>query len=101
MTAHNSPAIALYEGNARLWQDANLVEAPSIQFDRDRRSLVAQGTAAHPVSTVLVQENWCSLMEPSLMEPSLMKPSLTKPTLIKFSRLNRGQPTMIPGKLNP
>jgi lipopolysaccharide export system protein LptA len=56
MTAHNSPAIALYEGNARLWQDANIVEAPSIQFDRDHRFLLAQGTAAQPVSTVLVQE---------------------------------------------
>jgi lipopolysaccharide export system protein LptA len=55
MTAHNSPAVALYQGNARLWQDANIVEAPSIQFDRDRRSLVALGTAAQPVSTVLVQ----------------------------------------------
>ena len=56
MTAHNSPAIALYEGNARLWQDANIIEAPSIQFDRERRSLVAKGTTVHPVSTVLVQE---------------------------------------------
>ena len=56
MTAHNSPSIALYEGNARLWQDANIIEAPSIEFDRDHRSLVAQGTAAQPVSTVLVQE---------------------------------------------
>jgi lipopolysaccharide export system protein LptA len=56
MTAHNSPAVALYQGNARLWQDANIVEGPSIQFDRDRRFLVAQGTAAQPVSTVLVQE---------------------------------------------
>ena len=55
MTAHNSPAVAVYQGNARLWQDANIVVAPSIQFDRDRRSLVAQGTSAQPVSTVLVQ----------------------------------------------
>ena len=55
MTAHNSPAIALYQGNARLWQDANVIEAPSIQFDRTNRSLVAVGTAAQPVSTVLVQ----------------------------------------------
>jgi len=55
MTAHNSPAIALYQGNARLWQDANLIEAPSIQFDRDRRALVAEGTSAQPVSTILVQ----------------------------------------------
>ncbi|MGA9393455.1 MAG: LptA/OstA family protein [Candidatus Sulfotelmatobacter sp.] len=56
MTAHNSPAIALYEGNARLWQDANIIEAPSIEFDREHRSLVAQGNAAQPVSTVLIQE---------------------------------------------
>jgi lipopolysaccharide export system protein LptA len=55
MSAHNSPATALYQGNARLWQDANLVEAPSIQFDREDRSLVAEGSASQPVSTVLVQ----------------------------------------------
>ncbi len=55
MTAHNSTATALYQGKARLWQDANVIEAPSIQFDRNRRALLAQGTAAQPVSTVLVQ----------------------------------------------
>jgi lipopolysaccharide export system protein LptA len=55
MTAHNSTAIALYQGKARLWQDANVIEAPSIEFDRNRRSLVAQGSAAQSVSTVLVQ----------------------------------------------
>src|ERR1022692_4086790 len=71
MTAHNSPAVALYEGNARLWQDANIVEAPSIQFDRDRRSLVAQGTAAHPVSTVLVQEK---LVQPNKTQPNKPQP---------------------------
>jgi lipopolysaccharide export system protein LptA len=64
MTAHNSPASALYEGNARLWQDANLIQAPSIQFDRDQRSLVAQGTQAQPVSTVLVQGNAPSKKQP-------------------------------------
>ncbi len=55
MTAHGSTAIALYQGKARLWQDANVIEAPSIRFDRDRRSLVAQGTPAQSVSTVLVE----------------------------------------------
>jgi lipopolysaccharide export system protein LptA len=55
MTAHNSPAIATYTGNARLWQDANIVEAPTIEFDRDRRFLTATGNATQPVSTVLVQ----------------------------------------------
>lgn len=55
MAAHGSTSIALYQGNARLQQDANVISAPSIQFDRDRRSLVAQGTLRQPVSTVLVQ----------------------------------------------
>jgi lipopolysaccharide export system protein LptA len=70
MTAHHSPAIAVYTGDARLWQDANIVEAPSLQFDREHRSLVAEGAGqspattqavattrggAQPVSTVLVQ----------------------------------------------
>ena len=55
MTAHRTPAVALYTGDARLWQDANIVEAPSIQFDRDHRSVVAQESPGHPVSTVLVQ----------------------------------------------
>jgi lipopolysaccharide export system protein LptA len=55
MTARNAPGVALYTGNARLWQDANVIEAPSIQFDRDRRFVVAQGTRATPVLTTLVQ----------------------------------------------
>jgi lipopolysaccharide export system protein LptA len=64
MTAHNSPAAALYQGNARLWQDANIITAPSILFDRDRRFLIAQGTAAQPVSTVLVQTKLGDLSMP-------------------------------------
>jgi len=55
MLAHRSPAVADYTGNARLWQDANIVEAPSIRFDRDQRSVIAQGSASQTVSTVLVQ----------------------------------------------
>jgi lipopolysaccharide export system protein LptA len=75
MTSHNSPAIALYQGNARLWQDANIVEAPSIQFDRDRRSLVAQGTSAQPVSTVLVQ---AKLAQPDSIQPDHAKPNTAR-----------------------
>jgi len=55
MTAHSSPALALYTGDARLWQDANVIEAPSIEFDRNRRSVVARGSPSQSVSTVLVQ----------------------------------------------
>jgi lipopolysaccharide export system protein LptA len=55
MTAHRSPAIAVYTGNARLWQNANIVEAPTLQFDRDHRTLVAEATGTQSVKTVLVQ----------------------------------------------
>jgi lipopolysaccharide export system protein LptA len=61
MTVHGTSAIALYTSNARLWQDANIVEAQSIEFDRDHRSMVAAGPAtegsggSQSVSTVLVQ----------------------------------------------
>ena len=55
MAAHSSPAVALYTGDARLWQNANVIQAPSIEFDRNHRSVVAQGSPIQPVSTVLVQ----------------------------------------------
>jgi lipopolysaccharide export system protein LptA len=55
MVAHQNPAVATYTGNARLWQDANVVEAPSIEFDREHRTVVAHGGGATPVSTALVQ----------------------------------------------
>ena len=55
MTAHKSPGTSLYSGNARLWQDANIIEAPTIEFDRDRRFVTALGTPAQPVQTILVQ----------------------------------------------
>ncbi len=55
MTAHRSSAVAVYSGNARLWQNSNVVEAPTLQFDRDHRSLIAEGDASQPVKTILVQ----------------------------------------------
>jgi lipopolysaccharide export system protein LptA len=70
MTARRSSGIAVYSRNARLWQNANIVEAPIIEFDRDHRSLIAHGTpnvthdgapaesavtSAQPVATLLVQ----------------------------------------------
>ncbi|MFY9559895.1 MAG: LptA/OstA family protein [Terriglobales bacterium] len=55
VTARRAPALAVYSGSARLWQNANVVEATTIEFDREHRSLVAQGKIGQPVSTVLVQ----------------------------------------------
>jgi lipopolysaccharide export system protein LptA len=54
MTAHRDSASATYSGEVRLWQDANVVEAHNIEFDRERRSIVARGNG-RPVSTALVQ----------------------------------------------
>jgi lipopolysaccharide export system protein LptA len=54
MIVHRTTAVATYSGDARIWQDANVVQAPTLQFDREHRSVVAQGDG-QPVSTVLVQ----------------------------------------------
>ncbi|MGH9493375.1 MAG: LptA/OstA family protein, partial [Candidatus Sulfotelmatobacter sp.] len=55
MTARSNSGIALYSGKAMLWQDANVIQAPAITFDRDHRAVTAQGTAEQPVQTILVQ----------------------------------------------
>jgi lipopolysaccharide export system protein LptA len=54
MAVRKLPAVALYTGGARLWQDANLVSAPSIQFDKDERTILAASDSGAKVSTVLV-----------------------------------------------
>jgi lipopolysaccharide export system protein LptA len=55
MLAHRSSSTARYTGGARLWQGANIVQAPVITFDRDRHDVTAQGSPDHLVSTVFVQ----------------------------------------------
>jgi lipopolysaccharide export system protein LptA len=57
MTANKSAGVAVFSGKARLWQGANVIEAPRIEFDKDRRSLTAEGTnaATNQVQTAFVQ----------------------------------------------
>jgi lipopolysaccharide export system protein LptA len=57
MVFTRSTGIARYTGDARLWQGANIVEAPSINFDRDKRAMEAQSTANKAVTTILVQQD--------------------------------------------
>jgi lipopolysaccharide export system protein LptA len=64
MTAQRTSGVARYQGGARLWQDANIVEAPTIEFDRDHRSMLAQGTAQQPVTTVFVEQDKKGRMTP-------------------------------------
>ncbi len=102
MTAHNSPAVAIYQGHARLWQDANVIEAPSIEFHRDRRSLLAQGNAKQPVTTVLVQAKLGQPGKPPENSPAKKqrkaegkaeeKPADSSPVAITSARLAYSDP---------
>jgi lipopolysaccharide export system protein LptA len=60
----NANTSARYSGNARLWQEANLVAAPTIDFDRDKRTMVAQGNDQQRVSTVFVQQDKAGKVTP-------------------------------------
>jgi lipopolysaccharide export system protein LptA len=82
MTAHHSTAVATYSGNARLWQDVNVIEAPMIHFDRDHRSVIAEGTSASPAKTVLVQAE----KQPNAAIPS--GPGRSSPITITARRLS-------------
>ena len=53
--ANSATGIAKYT-KARLWQGANIVEAPNITFDRTHRTLQAQGSQAKQVASVFVQK---------------------------------------------
>ena len=53
MTAHKQPGVAHYTGNVRLWQTANVVRAPKIDFDDQKRSLVAESDASQKVSELV------------------------------------------------
>lgn len=55
VTANSATGVARYT-KARLWQGANIVEAPNITFDRTHRSLQAQGSQAKQVASVFVQK---------------------------------------------
>jgi lipopolysaccharide export system protein LptA len=54
VTLNAATGVARYT-KSRLWQGANIVEAPTISFDRNRRSLQAQGIQGGRVASVFVQ----------------------------------------------
>ncbi len=56
MTSRSQPSIAHYTGNVRLWQTANVVRAPMIDFDQQNRTIVAHGDTAQTVSSLFVQQ---------------------------------------------
>ncbi len=57
MASRQQPSIAHYTGNVRLWQGANVVRAPKIDFDQDTRTMVAFGDQHQRVVSLFVQES--------------------------------------------
>ena len=55
-TMNSATGVARY-AKARLWQGPNMVEAPTISFDRIKRSLQAQGGQGGHVASVFVQKD--------------------------------------------
>jgi lipopolysaccharide export system protein LptA len=55
MTANRNTGVAVYAGAARLWQDGNIVQAPTITFNRNDRTVHAQADSEHRVATLFVQ----------------------------------------------
>lgn len=55
LTASKSTGVAHYSGDVRLWQSANILESPAIDFERQQRVMVARGNVAHPVTSEFVQ----------------------------------------------
>jgi lipopolysaccharide export system protein LptA len=53
---NSATGVARYS-KARLWQGPNIVEAPTISFDRTKRSLQAQGSQGGQVASVFVQKD--------------------------------------------
>ncbi len=57
MTGLKQPGIAHYTGNVRLWQTANVIRAPKIDFDNDKRSVLAESDKSQKVSSLFVQQS--------------------------------------------
>ena len=56
MVSKQQPGVAHYTGNVRLWQTANVVRAPAIDFDQQNRTLIAHADTAKSVSSLFVQQ---------------------------------------------
>jgi lipopolysaccharide export system protein LptA len=57
MQSRQQPSIAHYTGKVRLWQEANVVRAPKMDFDQTARSITAFGDAEQHVTSLFVQQS--------------------------------------------
>ena len=57
MSSRSQPSVAHYTGNVRLWQGANVVRAPKIDFDQSTRTMTAFGDGKRKVMSLFVQQS--------------------------------------------
>lgn len=55
MTMKQASGTVHYSGGARLWQGANVIAAPSLDFDQKARSIVAFGDRHRPVNSLFAE----------------------------------------------
>jgi len=65
MNSRQQPSVAHYGGNVRLWQGANVVRAPRIDFDQSTRTVTAFGDGKHKVMSLFVQQSSDSKLTPT------------------------------------
>ena len=57
MTGTKQPGVAHYTGNVRLWQTGNVVRAPKMDFDNEKRSIYAESDKTQTVSSLFIQQS--------------------------------------------
>jgi lipopolysaccharide export system protein LptA len=74
MSVQRGSSVARFSGDARLWQGANIIQAPLIEFDRARRAMVARGDPQNSrfVTTVLVQPGKNGKQTPATIRSSTL-----------------------------
>ncbi len=77
MTAERTTGLVHYEGDARLWQGANLIEGDKLHFDRNQRTVAAEASPA---------DNWRKLVHTVLARQE--KDGKQTPVHITSQRLN-------------
>jgi lipopolysaccharide export system protein LptA len=56
MVGYKDPGLAHYTGNVRLWQGANVVRAPKVDFDNTKRAMAAESDKTQKVTSLFVQQ---------------------------------------------
>jgi len=64
MVGLKQPGIAHYTGNVRLWQSANVVRAPKMDFDNEKRAIFADSDKSQIVSSLFVQQSQDGKLSP-------------------------------------